>query len=340
MTQDKNVSPPNDALLARYHAAQSSLDAANGGAEALQPSTQTRKNILNYAANIATDSIAACANKERAGGTFDTQKLPANDSQWKLRALATLAVFGISSLLLLQWERGTSEEKDTAFGIARPPIAAPATATAPQVAAAPTPGTLLPPKAPPPPATPNQIKPAPALAKAPANPSAGVASPLSAKAEQANAQAPLAAPEASAQPAMADSPVSTPAASAMAPAQPATTLRAAPAAKALGQNAAPSERAPTTHTATQQALFDAISQADATAVQQALASGADKNAKRNGTPAITLCVQSGQLYLVQLLITAGADVNAPDAQGITPLAHARMRGFDAIANTLVAAGAN
>jgi hypothetical protein len=88
------------------------------------------------------------------------------------------------------------------------------------------------------------------------------------------------------------------------------------------------------------ALFAAIRSADAAAVQQALASGADKNAKSNGTPAITLSVQSGKLNLVQLLAGAGADVNAPDAQGITPLAHARARGLDAIANSLIGSGAN
>jgi ankyrin repeat protein len=88
------------------------------------------------------------------------------------------------------------------------------------------------------------------------------------------------------------------------------------------------------------ALFAAIRSADAAAVRQALASGADKNAKSNGTPAITLSVQSGKLNLVQLLAGAGADVNAPDAQGITPLAHARARGLDAIANSLIGSGAN
>ncbi len=86
-------------------------------------------------------------------------------------------------------------------------------------------------------------------------------------------------------------------------------------------------------------LFAAIRSADAAAVQRALANGADKNAKSNGTPAITLSVQSGKLNLVQLLAAVGANVNAPDAQGTTPLAHARARGFDAIANALVGLGA-
>lgn len=87
------------------------------------------------------------------------------------------------------------------------------------------------------------------------------------------------------------------------------------------------------------ALFAAIREADAASLQLALSRGADKNAKSDGTPAITLCVQSGNIELVQLLSAAGSDVNAPDAQGTTPLAHARARGLDAIANALVGLGA-
>jgi uncharacterized protein len=101
-------------------------------------------------------------------------------------------------------------------------------------------------------------------------------------------------------------------------------------------NAAPAGRVASANLA----LFAAIRSADAAAVQQALANGADKNAKSNGTPAITLCVQSGKLNMVQLLAGAGADVNAPDAQGTTPLGHARARAFDAIVNTLLGLGAN
>jgi hypothetical protein len=344
MTLDKNAPPPNDALLARYHAAQSTLDTMDDGVEALKPSAQTRMNILNYAAKFATDSGAARADKERADSAFHKVNLPANDSQWKIRALATIAVFGISSLLLLQWERGTPEEKDAAFGTARLPSAAPAPQAplqaTPQVAPTPAHDKTTAPKPAPPP-TRTHTQPAPVLAEAAANPAAATAASLPSKPEQAGAQAPLPATAPSVPPTLADAPASAiPAAPAMAPAQTTPAQRAAPAAKALGQNAVPSERATTGRTASHQALFNAISQADATALQQALAKGADKNAKSNGTPAITLCVQSGQLNLVQILITAGADVNAPDAQGITPLAHARTWGFDAIANALVGAGAN
>jgi uncharacterized protein len=42
---------------------------------------------------------------------------------------------------------------------------------------------------------------------------------------------------------------------------------------------------------------------------------------------------------VQLLVTAGANVNLPDGNGVTPLAHARRRGFQAIVDILQKAGA-
>jgi ankyrin repeat protein len=42
--------------------------------------------------------------------------------------------------------------------------------------------------------------------------------------------------------------------------------------------------------------------------------------------------------IVQLLVDHGADVNIPDKQGVTPLQHARKRGFEAIERILVRAG--
>lgn len=48
---------------------------------------------------------------------------------------------------------------------------------------------------------------------------------------------------------------------------------------------------------------------------------------------------SSHRQIVDLLIVAGADVNLPDGEGVTPLQHARRRGFSAIEQALVAAGA-
>ena len=43
--------------------------------------------------------------------------------------------------------------------------------------------------------------------------------------------------------------------------------------------------------------------------------------------------------IVRLLIDAGADVNLADADGVSPLAHARQRGQGGIERLLLAAGA-
>jgi cytoskeletal protein RodZ len=349
MTQDKNLSPPTDALLARYHAANSAWDTS----ETHGPSEQVRTKILTYAAQLAQsshpvvgtvgtiNSVASRAIKQRVLGTFNTKNTSANDSQWKIRALATVAIFGITSLLLLQWDRGSPEEKELAFSTARPPVTAPVTGPAP----APVPEAQVATSAVTPVLPPATTADASVAAKRIATPrAADKAAPSTAKlATPKAAQAPAPTLEdaevtkstSTALPSPAMPELSKAESATMgAAALPAPAMRAAPAAKASSYSAARLKEAPNA------ALFAAIRNADATAVQQALAIGADKNAKSNGTPAITLCVQSGLFNLVQLLAGAGADVNAPDAQGITPLAHARARGLDAIANTLAGLGAH
>ena len=44
--------------------------------------------------------------------------------------------------------------------------------------------------------------------------------------------------------------------------------------------------------------------------------------------------------IVRMLLDAGADPDLADAEGVTPLAHARTRGYDVIAALLVAADAS
>ena len=48
---------------------------------------------------------------------------------------------------------------------------------------------------------------------------------------------------------------------------------------------------------------------------------------------------SAHRQIVEMLVEAGADVNLGDRDGVTPLEHARSRGYDEIAQVLRAAGA-
>jgi ankyrin repeat protein len=46
-----------------------------------------------------------------------------------------------------------------------------------------------------------------------------------------------------------------------------------------------------------------------------------------------------QQEVIRLLITGGADANLPDAEGVSPLAHARQRRFAEIEQILIEVGA-
>jgi ankyrin repeat protein len=87
-------------------------------------------------------------------------------------------------------------------------------------------------------------------------------------------------------------------------------------------------------------LFAALRQRNAPELEAALKRGASPNAKDvRSTPAITLAVQSKDAAMVRMLLDAKADVNATDAQGTTPLGHAKTMGLDEITRLLEAAGA-
>ena len=427
--------PPDD-LVQRYHAAQAALDAlmAEHAASPVEaalsaaPSAQVSANVLAYAAQLASDragtqdsaqveaklsqdnpnlianySISTSENSQK-----NHPKPAANDSQWKIKALASVAVFGLSALLLIQWDRAPSADQEVAFSTSRPTLSTSGSTAAsmsvPPAAAAPAPkpapaAEQLPPaalskdatqadKATPatpaaaaplsPPASP---APAPAAAKALDKPSlpqasdkaqsasrvdASARAPTVSTNNQATSRAETAVPEASslepgpafsqgttASPAPAPTPAARQAAQAPEPAPaaraaPNTAPTAAPEPAQAAGRAKYSAKSNTSSTAqsdsakpamgdseTQRsaraparsdALFSAIRSKDLVALQQALANGADKNAKLSGTPALTLCVQTGQIEMVKLLAALGADVNALDAQGISALAHARRLG--------------
>jgi len=93
-------------------------------------------------------------------------------------------------------------------------------------------------------------------------------------------------------------------------------------------------------------LHDAVSAGDAERVRALLAAGADCNERNgDGATALMLAAHAGRLDLVKTLIAAGADVNATDERGWGALMKAAYnadldRGFADVAQVLIDAGAN
>ena len=100
-------------------------------------------------------------------------------------------------------------------------------------------------------------------------------------------------------------------------------------------------------------LFAAVQAVDATAVLAALAAGAKADAQRTyevggeremetgSETALQLAVTSGDVGIVELLLSRGADVNARDAaNGRTALVEAARRGHVGVVQALLAAGAS
>ncbi len=448
-------SSPNadrDSLVASYHAAQHTL-----ADESAAPSPQVHTNVMAYAQQLA-QARASQASIAPNTVVANKQVASANDGQWKIRALASVALFGFCGLLLMQWDRATPEEKQVAFSTQAPALAtpaAPAPTPAPATAELSRPSNANPITKPATPAPtlstdsavpaiagttqsqntdaanarakvaapkPSAVQDNPpaseakavankqesrlesvasapaadgeALRKDKAQKQASVSNTVSAPAIEASppaaATAPAspaptvaaaAAPQAAARvvgprmsapaPAPASSPVPTPAATAAAAPAPSPLAdaastspvesskksaphasagaMAAPSGSGMAKSLAPEASAPAADNAQRAAspslsaenaaLLSAIRNKDAAALQQALANGANKDIRRNGASAVMQCVQTRQADLLKLLIAAGADVNATDAQGTTPLALSRTRGYTNISELLLSAGA-
>jgi hypothetical protein len=369
-----------DTLIDSYRAAQKLQEKLQDSAG---PSELTRRRILAHAEQLATnkpsqDDINPSDNTTDLIAKEAIKTPAANDSQWKIRAFASVAVFGIAGLLMLQLSReapdeflpkakpSASVERSTESATAtiaekEPKSSADKSAQAPVQAAAPAasapavakPAVSLSPSTSTSASASASASPAPALKSTPLPEQRAKKSESASRddlevsaAKEPKQQNELRA-EARADKAAEAVPSFAPPQSAAAPVSPAPAPAQALAPAAMADSAKLSRSAPVAPRATTSLttnanakLFSAIQSKDAVALKLALEGGDDKNAKNAaGTPALSLCVQSEQLNLLRLLIADGADVNALDARGVSPLAHARNRGFADIVDLLLVSGA-
>lgn len=351
-------SPHSDELLQRYREA--SAD------DTRRPGAHVRDAVRAHAQMVIEAGKQAGA--PQAGATIDAAQRPAaNQSRWKISALAGFALAGLTGLLVLQFDRGTDEEKELAFG--QPSATTPSSSSSPASppAASPSMAPVPAPVAPQPPATEADAKkrsadiakpvsksPAPAAQdKAVASPpvtepvvrqrEAEAAPALAAAAPPAApppAPAPIAAPAPAAavqentQPSIVPRMAGAAAGSLSAPpaqadmAAAAPAVRPAPAAPAAAAPAAPAARAVAPLQKQESTLQYRAPRAEAGAGPNRLA-GALQEAAR-----------AGRLALLERLLQQGAPVNAADTAGRTPLILAVMQGHTAVVQRLLAAGAN
>jgi len=209
----KPMPEPTDALLARYQQAQAELASVGEAAapseasranilayaaqlaqERVQPVQPTRASPqlisgtdsdaahTNISSRDATNSVASSAVNIWTTGSKGSKKLPtvpsrklaANDSQWKIRAVATIALFGLSGLLFMQVQRGSPDEQDTAFSAPRAASPQEVAAAKPAAPAAAAPKPMA-----------EEVAPATAAVAAPASTEAAVTKPDSTAANNA-----------------------------------------------------------------------------------------------------------------------------------------------------------
>jgi ankyrin repeat protein len=90
-----------------------------------------------------------------------------------------------------------------------------------------------------------------------------------------------------------------------------------------------------------QALFAAAAGGQVERVNTLLAGGADVNAKNSaGRTPLMMAASSGNVRILKKLLAFGADPNAADGRGVTALMEASGSGFEDAVRVLIAAGAD
>ena len=315
---NRNSPGKEDALLQRYEEA-NTLDPA-------RPGDALRDNVLAHARSQAA----------KPGGPPAVQQSAANDSQWKLRALGSLAVMGLVGLLVMQFEQGSPEEQEIAMGAPTPradsalvmpkksPPPASTSGYVPEPPEAPVaPSATQPHAEPPPKRLEASAPPSPALMR-PA-PAAKAASPV-------KAETPMAAEEATPVGA-AEQAEAMEAPQAMARAAPAAAMDAAPD-MAQAEAASPMASAPSAARERQ-----AVGRSSKASRQDTTAGNSALEPAPSGSP-LHAAVVSGNVKEVQKLLGQGAAVDARDPLGRTPLMLAAMGTARPMVEALINAGAN
>ncbi len=331
MNRDHLQPHPDDALLQRYREA-NELDTA-------RPGPALRENVLTLARSATT--VPTEARRPAAG--------PANDSVWAWRALGGLAVIGLAGLLMLQFDRGTPEERNSAFGThsTRPSVVTPppeVTATAPPTKT-PSPSEQQPSKAidaspfeqEPKLAEAKKEKPAPAVeaqAQTPRGQAKELTEELVARkseperpVETVTAASPIPADQASATQAapMATAPAAVPRISS--PATPAPLSRAAPVSSAKPPS--PAEAAEVMG-ASRDSAKAAPREEQEIASPRVAPSAAD----------LSNAIVARNTDMLQQLLAAGADPNGRGPAGRTPLMEAARSGQETMVRMLLRAQAD
>ncbi len=352
------MSTQDDELVKRYREA-SAQDAS-------RPDPQVRAAVRAHAQMLVA-AKAAASDQPVAGGVPVASRTAANASRWKISALGSVALVGLSALLLLQFERGTPEEKEVAYGPPRADIS-----DAPKLSEKPPVASVVPPSAenrasPGGSATVQgnaadrmdtpQATPAPNRAKALAKSAPSVVQTKPALASGDGAalsgfpESPSASVDAAAVPGAALPP--TPSAEVVEP-RSAQISRSATAAPPLPMQAAPDKRSNTDISAAKGNFSISLPKADkgrTSALEQTLRDAAlaghvvqVENLARQGVAldsrdsagrtALMLAAINGHTLVVQKLLALGANTALVDAEGQSAAQQARRRGHSLIADLI------
>jgi Ankyrin repeats (3 copies) len=361
---------PHDALNQRY------LEAS--AQDTRRPAERVRAAVLAHAQMQLAQGDRSGAEKHVAQPT--TQTPAANQSRWKISLLASIALAGLTGLLVLQFERGTPDEKEVALGQkptyeSAAPSPSPSTSAAPESPAAPEalPQLSQPPLAarPTPPVASkesSQLKPSPAP-----QPSTSVAPPRSPAAPAPSPSPFPASPQSPSlpSPSTAESPASladAPSANPRAPNPATEPARADESAAARSGDAAPRAAppppAPAAAAVSPAPAARALApgqkpngfNADAARAREETGSAGSRTesaapnllnkqeATLDARTALQQAARNGSIAQLERLLAQGVPLqsvlNAPDAAGRTPLVLAVINGHAAMVQRLLALGAN